>query len=104
MAIAEMCIGSNLGANIFLGDVPRDNDMHNYEVLFSESPTRFIVEVTKDKKDKFEKELKGIPFGLIGCVSTDKRLIVYANENEESINVSLNDLKDSWTKTFSEFR
>ncbi|MFA5271029.1 MAG: phosphoribosylformylglycinamidine synthase subunit PurL [Candidatus Omnitrophota bacterium] len=104
VAIAEMCIGSNLGANIFLHDVPKDNDMLNYEVLFSESPTRFIVEIANDKKEKFEKELKGLPFGLIGCVSQDEKLVVYANESEEIINLSLSDLKESWTKTFSEFR
>ncbi len=104
VAIAEMCIGSNLGANIFLEAVPQDKDMHNYEILFSESPTRFIVEIAKDKKEKFEKELKGLPFSLIGCVSKEKKLVMYASEKEEIINVNLSDLRDAWTKTFEEFR
>ncbi|MCK9574305.1 MAG: AIR synthase-related protein, partial [Candidatus Omnitrophica bacterium] len=104
VAISEMCMGSNLGANVFLKDVPKEKDMANYEVLFCESPTRFLVEVPKDKKQAFEKQFKDIPFGLIGCVSKEPKLVIYANETEATVNLKLEDLRDSWLGTFKEFR
>jgi phosphoribosylformylglycinamidine synthase II len=104
VAVAEMCIGANLGANIYLGEVPAKAKMLDYELMFSESATRFIVEVKKDKKDDFEKELEGIDLGLIGCVSTDKRLIAYNKDNKEIVSIAIEELKDSWLKTFEEFR
>jgi phosphoribosylformylglycinamidine synthase len=104
VAVAEMCIGANRGANIFLSDVPRQPDMLNYEVLFSESPTRFLLEVEKAKKDIFERQLKGLPLGLIGCVSGEKRLAIYGKDGQEAIDLTLEELKESWTETFAEFR
>lgn len=104
VAVSEMCMGSNLGANIFLSDAPKQKGMANYETLFGESPTRFLVEVPKDKKAAFEKQLKGVSFGLIGCVLKEPKLLIYANETETVVNITLSELRESWLKTFKEFR
>jgi len=42
VAIAEMCIGGYLGAEIYLNKVPT-NLKKNHKILFSESNSRFIV-------------------------------------------------------------
>ncbi|MDD4182963.1 MAG: phosphoribosylformylglycinamidine synthase subunit PurL, partial [Candidatus Omnitrophica bacterium] len=104
VAVSEMCMGANLGANIFLNEVPKEKDMASYEVLFGESPTRFLVEVPQEKRDIFEKEFKGLAYGLIGCVSKEPKLVIYANETDIVINLKLDELRDSWLKTFKEFR
>ncbi len=104
VAIAEMCVGSDLGANIFLVEAPSEENMLDYETLFCESSSRFIVEVAKDKRNEFEKELKGVDIGLIGCVSKDKKLIIYNKNDKEIVNVSIEDLRKSWLDTFEEFR
>lgn len=104
VTIAEMCIGSKLGANLFLSEVAKCDDMLDYEVLFSESPTRFIVEVEKGKKDKFEKALKNIPYGLIGCVAKKDSLKIYNQLNKEIINIDIDKLNKAWMETFREFR
>jgi len=104
VSISEMCMGANLGANIFLSEVPRDKGMTNYEILFGESPTRFLMEVPKDKKGDFEKQFKGLSFGLVGCVSKEPKLMIYANETETIVNLKLDELRSSWLKTFEEFR
>ena len=103
VAISEMCIGSDMGANIFLPEVPISSGMLDYELLFSESPTRFMVEVDKDKKEQFQTALEGISLGLIGCVSDEKKLVVYGKD-KECINIEIEQLRDSWMKTFEEFR
>ena len=104
VAISEMCIGSRLGANIFLAEVPGGKDLLNYEILFSESPSRFLVEVTKDKQKDFEKALGKIPFGLVGCVYDQSRLTVYDKDSKEIIDEDIESLKESWLSAFDEFR
>lgn len=104
VSICEMCMGSSKGASIFLAQVPQKDDMFDYEILFSESPSRFLVEVAKDKKDAFEKELEGVNFGLLGCVSSDERLIVYNKESKVIVDLTVEALRKSWTNTFAEFR
>jgi len=104
VAIAEMCIGGCKGANIFLNEIPAKGQLLDYELLFSESPSRFIIEVEKDNKESFEKLLENVPFGIIGCVSDALDLVVYDKNSKEVINVNLSDLKRSWLDTFKEFR
>ena len=104
VAVSEMCIGSNLGADVFLEEVPKQGCMFDYELLFSESPSRFIVEVDANKKSDFEKGLAGCPFGLIGCVSKEERFIVRNERSKEIINREIKALKEPWLGTFKEFR
>lgn len=104
VGLAEMSIGSGLGANVFLSEVDKSGKMLDHEVLFSESPTRFLVEVEKDKKDIFEKGLNGLPLGLIGCVAKDKKIIVHNKTNQEVINLSLEEFESSYISSFKEFR
>jgi phosphoribosylformylglycinamidine synthase len=104
VCIAEMCMGSDLGASLFLNEVPGPSGMKDYEILFSESPTRFILEVAKKDKDAFEACFSGIPLGLIGCISQDKRMVVYGRDSREVINLELNQLREAWMRTFEEFR
>ena len=113
VALAEMCLAANLGATVFLEEVPTDKELFNYEILFSETPSRFLVEVKKDKKDAFEKTCQAIPWGLLGCVSPESELIVYGVSEQSNlpgkkstiiIKESLIDLYVAGVKTFKEFR
>jgi phosphoribosylformylglycinamidine synthase len=97
VALAEMAISGDLGAKVDLGNVPLEMDkVKDYKILFSESMTRFIVEVKKNKKDKFEKMLKGLPFGLIGKVTSDKKLQVKGKDGKIKISEKISKLKKSW--------
>jgi phosphoribosylformylglycinamidine synthase len=103
VALAEMCM-QDKGASIFLEEVPRQDNLSCTEILFSESPTRFLVEVEKEKKEEFEKEFKNLPIGLVGCVSNDKKLVIYNKECKKIIDLEIEDLRKSWLNTFQEFR
>ncbi|MDD5069744.1 MAG: phosphoribosylformylglycinamidine synthase subunit PurL [Candidatus Omnitrophica bacterium] len=104
VALAEMSCGSGLGACVFLDEVAKQGSMKDYELLFSESPTRFIVEVEKKNKDAFESLFEALPFGLIGCVSGFPQLVITGTDSKEIVNVSIDGLRKSWMKTFQEFR
>jgi len=104
VSLAEMCIGSGKGASVFLAETAQRGCQREYELLFSESPSRFLVEVEKEKKQDFEKTLGSIPFGLIGCVAAEAKLSVYDSQSKEIIACGIQELRDCWVKTFDEFR
>jgi phosphoribosylformylglycinamidine synthase II len=104
VAVSEMCVGSGMGASLFLEEVAAQENSQDYQLLFSESPSRFLVEVSKEKKEEFEKQLQGMPFGLIGCVLADEQLVIYNKKSKKIIDMSLSHLEENLLKTFQEFR
>ena len=51
--------------DLSLKDAPQGEAIKDSDVLlFSESNTRFVIEVPKDKKKAFETFMKGMPFGF----------------------------------------
>jgi len=70
VALAEMAFSGGLGVSARLDKVAYSGKSKRDDtVLFSESNSRFIVEIEPKNKKNFEQLLKGIPKGLIGCVS-----------------------------------
>lgn len=99
VALAEMSFSGGLGVEAFLEMVPYlSKNKRNDYLLFSESNSRFIVEVEKNKQKEFEKALKGLPFGLIGCVGAKKDFKVYGLDGKICLNADINKLKDAWQK------
>jgi phosphoribosylformylglycinamidine synthase len=68
------------------------------EKLFSESNTRFIVEIRAENKEKFEKTLKGFVFEQIGTVEKEQNLIIESKKSKISIKTKIIDLQKSWQR------
>ncbi len=107
VAVAEMAFAGDYGAQIYLNKVPHkivhspQSIVHSKRddyVLFSESNTRFIVEVTEKERKDFEKTMGGIAIGLIGRVQYRKDLIVYGSYNRTVARAQLSKLKEAWQK------
>jgi len=96
VTLAEMCFGGNFGVKIDLGKIKTSLDK-DYQILFSESNSRFIVEV-KDSQS-FETCMEGVPIYNIGKVEGDK-IIVHGLANKNIINERISDLKEIWKKPF----
>jgi phosphoribosylformylglycinamidine synthase len=96
VAAAEMAFSGALGLELFLSSVPYAGEKRNDFILFSESNSRFIVEVEKKNKQKFEEALKGSAFGLIGCVSAKKEFKTYGLDGKICINAGIDNLKEIW--------
>ena len=61
VAIAEMAFAGGLGATIYLKNVPRTGPLYRNDfILFSESNSRFLVEVAPEKEAQFIKVMTGI--------------------------------------------
>jgi len=100
IAAAEMCFAGNLGMSIDLRSVPQNGVKKNYKLLFSESNSRFIVEIEKTEKRAFEKIMSGCKFAKIGEVTGDKKLIVTGLDGKEIVNEKIDGLKGAWKSTF----
>jgi len=99
VALAEMAFSGGLGVTIRLDQVPYKGAAQRTDtVLFSESNSRFIVEVSPNNQKNFEQALKGTAFRNIGRVETTPEFIVYGLDQEVCISADIEDLKQTWQK------
>jgi phosphoribosylformylglycinamidine synthase len=69
VALAEMAIAGGIGARLSLRDVPcEDEAAHDAVLLFSESPTRFLLEVPPRHYAALADLVGGLPMGRLGEV------------------------------------
>jgi phosphoribosylformylglycinamidine synthase len=71
VAMAEMCIGGDVGAGLDLSEM----GLRDLTALFSESNTRWLVEVDKGREQEFVQRL-GVPALRIGEVGGDELRIM----------------------------
>lgn len=95
-ALAEMAFAGGVGAAIELDAVPHDAETRSAAMLlFSESNTRFAVEVSEENAAAFEAALKDTPHARIGRTTSDARLTIdYAGGTV--VDGNLKQLKEAW--------
>ena len=77
VALAEMCIGGRLGAEVDLAAVPALEALTRTELLYSESASRLLVSVRPDMVSAFEglcDAVGGCQYARLGTVSDDGQL------------------------------
>jgi phosphoribosylformylglycinamidine synthase len=99
VALAETAFAGGFGAAVDLRTVPVGPGVTRAEqILFSESCTRFLVEVEPAQADAFGKALAGVPHACIGRLEHEPWLVVYGLRNETLIEDELAALKEAWQK------
>jgi len=99
VAAAEMAFAGGLGMVINLGQVPLGEAMNRDDyVLFSESNTRFLVEVAPEDSRQFEGMMAGVDFAAIGQVTGKERLEVYGLNREIVLSSLIVELKEAWQR------
>ncbi|MDI6690779.1 MAG: phosphoribosylformylglycinamidine synthase subunit PurL [Candidatus Bathyarchaeota archaeon] len=101
VAAAEMAFAGGYGMELYLQKVPVENLNRNDFVLFSESNSRFLVEVSEKAKEEFEALLRGLAYSEIGKIAKTPSLCVYGLSGDVVVDASLNDLLACWKRTFS---
>ena len=91
VAAAEMAFAGGIGMRIDLSKVPSEAGK-DYKTLFSESNSRFLVEVSKDKEDFFESVTGGVK---IGETCSEKKLTVFKG-GKNLIDSDIGHLKKVW--------
>jgi len=74
VALAEMCIGGRLGADIDLSKVPTNGDLNVTGLLYAESASRLVVSAPSAKQESFEARFSGQICACVGKVSEDSKL------------------------------
>ncbi len=95
---AMAAFGGNLGMEIDLSEVPREDGLRDDRILFSESCGRFIVTVAPAMKNAFESMFKGLPCALVGETTSEPRLAVRGVAGALLIDEPLSVLKNSWKR------
>ena len=99
VAMAEMAFAGGLGIEADLKGLAKSDDCNRIDSqLFSESNSRYILEVAPDKFDAFAKTMLNVPFGQIGKVISQKRLIIKDVSGNNVVDVDLDTLKQVWKK------
>jgi phosphoribosylformylglycinamidine synthase len=98
-ALAEMAFAGGLGIEADLRGLPKSEDCVRVDAqLFSESNSRYVVEVEPGKYDAFVKLMLNLPFGQIGKVVEEEKLVIKAEDGRTVIESDLDALKQAWQK------
>jgi phosphoribosylformylglycinamidine synthase subunit PurSL len=100
IALAEMAFAGGIGIDADLKGLPKAGSMSIAAQLFSESTSRYIVEIEPRNFDAFAKLMLNVPFGMIGKVAGNKMLTIKA-DNKTFISADIECLKKAWQKTFN---
>ena len=99
VGLAEMAFAGGLGIEADLRGLAKSDDCTSVAAqLFSESASRYIIEVEAENYDAFAKLMLNLPFGQIGKVTEDKKLIIKSDDGSCVINEDVCVLKESWQK------
>ncbi len=95
VAMAEMALAGGLGAVVDLGRVPCDEDAADeFVLLFSESPTRFVLEVRPEHCARLEELLASWPLGRLGEVAAGRRLTIEGRDGSIVVDAPLDDITE----------
>ena len=98
-AAAEMAFAGGLGVELNIASVAEAASLSDPAVLlFSESATRFLIEVEPAKASQFEAAFTGLPLTRVGQVTSSGRVQIAASNGEPMIDASLAELKAAWLK------
>ncbi|MBN1898742.1 MAG: phosphoribosylformylglycinamidine synthase subunit PurL [Spirochaetes bacterium] len=96
VALAEMSLASGLGFDGSLGNVPVQGIKKDHEILFSESNTRFLVEVPFEKQKEFESFFRDIPNGPVGTINDSDEFVLKNKKGDACIKTKVKDLLYYW--------
>lgn len=102
VALAEMAFAGGLGVEADLRGLAAGDDCSSAAAqLFSESNSRYILEVEPANYGAFVRLMLNLPFGQLGRVTAQKNLLIRSRQGRVVINLALNELKNAWRSPFN---
>ena len=96
VATAEMAFTGNLGLELYLDQIPQKNISRDDTLLFSESNSRFLMEVPQKKKNEFEEFMNNVSCNLIGYITNNDDFKVYGLNRNILLETNIKKLRNSW--------
>jgi len=101
VAAAEMAFAGGFGLSLDLRAVQSKLVTRNDFLLFSESNSRFLVEVAERDRFEFEGLMKNKLCAQIGEVTSDQKLLVRGLNGKVVVDAGSAELRRSWKRTLS---
>jgi phosphoribosylformylglycinamidine (FGAM) synthase-like enzyme len=98
--LALVAMAGCLGMEIDLSRIPCEEGCANDQILYSESPGRFIVTIAPEQQGAFEAILERCRYALIGEVTAEQNLTIRGIEGNVLLNSAIAELKQAWKGTF----
>jgi len=99
VAAAEMAFGNELGLDLNIDAVSSAPKMREDVALFSESNSRFLIEVEPRSRPRFERLMRGVPRAIVGKIKGDGRFLV-RKRDRPLVDVSVEELRSVWKQPF----
>jgi phosphoribosylformylglycinamidine synthase len=97
VAVAEMAFAGGVGVD--LTGLAAASGERDEVLLFSESTTRFLLEIAPGSAAALEQGFAGVPLARVGQTVKEPRLRIAGRNGEWVIWSALADLKEAWQKT-----
>jgi len=94
VALAESALGGRLGAHVTIDELP-GTEGSTAEILFSESPSRFLASVAPDRLEEFQKTLEGQQCAVIGAV-IPQSLVTVDRKGKTVLSATLDQILKAW--------
>jgi len=92
---AEMALGTELGLTLNLEEIPYTTQLRDDVILFSESNSRFLIEVDSKNQGRFERLIRRLPYAMIGKVRKDGRFVI-RRSGRVLVDLKVEDLRSAW--------
>lgn len=99
VSAAEMAFAGGLGVSLNLAPLAESADIDSDAVLlFSESNTRFLVEVSEQNATTFAETFNGLPCVEAGTVNDGDQCTIIGKSGQTVIESSIDELRNEWKK------
>ena len=101
VAAAEMVIGGGFGIQLDLRKVQKKDIDRDDFVLFSESNSRFLVEIPQKATVEFEALMKDVVWAKIGQVTKNANFSIQGLHGDTTVEASKADMRKSWKRNLT---
>ena len=85
--------------SVDLGSIPLGEEIDRDDiVLFSESNSRFLVEVPRGREAEFESAMPGGVFARVGVVEATPSVRLTGRDGTVALEADIETLRDAWTR------
>ncbi len=96
VAAAEMAFAGELGLEVALDKVPCEGELGDAARLYSESNSRYLIEVEPGRETELTGALDGVPFAAVGKVLAKPTLNIVGTRGAPVVEKKLDQLADAW--------
>lgn len=100
--LALVALAGDLGMEVSIEKIPGADRLTASRVLYSESCGRFVITAPESSRNRLEAIFKGLPLGLIGKTSGERRFIVNGSGGAKRIDETLEKLRGRWLSPFGD--